>query len=156
MLLIDVNVLVYAYREDAPNHTAYHSWLTDIVSSGEPFGVADLALSGFLRIATHPKLFKPPSSLESALDFAATLRGQPNCIVATPGPRHWEIFIDLCKATGATGNFIPDAFFAAIAIERGWECITTDRDFRRFPGLRWRHPLSASSADSGDTEASTT
>lgn len=82
MLLIDVNVLVYAYREDAPNHTAYHSWLMDIVSSGEPFGVVDLALSGFLRIATHPKLLKPPSSLESALDFAP-LRGQPNCIAAT-------------------------------------------------------------------------
>jgi len=142
MLLIDVNVLVYAYREDAPNHPAYHRWLTDVVSSDEPFGLVDLALSGFLRITTHPKLFTPPSSLESALEFAAALRGQPNCVVVTPGPRHWDILQELCRATKAQGNFIPDAFFAAIAIEAGSEWITTDHGFARFPHLRWRHPLS--------------
>jgi toxin-antitoxin system PIN domain toxin len=142
VLLIDVNVLVYAHREDAPDHAAYHRWLTGVINSGKPFGVVDLALSGFLRITTHPKLFKPPSSLDSALDFVAALRGQPNCTVVTPGPRHWPIFVELCRATGAQGNFIPDAFFAAAAIEAGWEWITTDGGFSRFPGLRWRHPLS--------------
>jgi uncharacterized protein len=136
MLLIDVNVLVYAYREDVPNHTAYRDWLTEVIDSGEPFGVLDLALSGFLRIATHPKLFKPPSSLDSALEFVAVLRGQPNCRVVAPGPRHWPIFVELCRATGAQGNFIPDAFFAAATIETEGEWITTDGDFSRFPGLR--------------------
>jgi toxin-antitoxin system PIN domain toxin len=150
MFLIDVNVLIYAYREDALDHAAYHRWLTGIVSSGEPFGIADLVLSGFLRIATHPKLFNPPSSLGSAMEFAATLRGQPNCIAVTPGPRHWEIFKDLCRVTGARGNFIPDAFLAAMALEAGWEWITTDQGFARFPNLRWRHPLSGDEVSADD------
>jgi toxin-antitoxin system PIN domain toxin len=144
MLLIDVNVLIYAYREDAPNHSAYRRWLADLISSGEPFGLIDLVLSGFLRIATHPKLFDPPSPPESALEFATSLRGQPNCVVVTPGPRHWEIFTKLCRVTGAQGNFIPDTFLAAVAIEAKLEWITTDHGFARFPELRWRHPLSSS------------
>jgi toxin-antitoxin system PIN domain toxin len=144
MLLIDVYVLVYAYREDSPNHSAYHRWLTDTVSSGEPFGLIDLVLSGFLRITTHPKVFTPPSSLGSALEFAAALRELPNCVIVTPGSRHWDIFQELCRATKAQGNFIPDAFFAAIAIEAGLEWITTDGGFARFPGLRWRKALTGS------------
>jgi toxin-antitoxin system PIN domain toxin len=144
MLLIDVNVLVYAFREDAPDHLAYHRWLTDIVSSGEPFGLADVVLSGFLRITTHPKVFTPPSPLDSALEFAESLRAQPNCLVVAPGPRHWEIFTELCRITNAQGNFVPDAFLAAVAIEAGLEWITTDGGFKRFPDLRWRHPLSPS------------
>jgi len=66
MILIDVNVLVYAYREDSPNHPAFRNWLSDLINSGEPFGVAALALSGFLRITTHPKIFNPPSPPEDA------------------------------------------------------------------------------------------
>jgi toxin-antitoxin system PIN domain toxin len=145
MLLVDVNILVYAFREDAPHHSAYHRWLTDVISSGEPFGLADIVLSGFLRITTHPKIFDPPSPLDSALAFAETLRAHPNRVVVAPGPRHWEIFVELCRATKAQGNFIPDAFLAAIAIEAGAEWITTDGGFNRFAGLRCRHPLSASS-----------
>jgi len=108
MLLIDVNVLVYAFREDAPDHLAYHRWLTDAVSSGEPFGLVDIVLSGFLRITTHPKVFTPPSPLDSALGFVESLRAQPNCLVVAPGPRHWEIFTELCRVTRAQGNFVPE------------------------------------------------
>lgn len=141
MLLIDVNVLVYAYREDSPDHPAFRNWLAGLVQSETPFGVADLVLSGFLRITTHPKIFKPPSPVEDAMRFAETLRAQPGCIVLTPGPRHWEIFTQLCQATGAMGNLIPDAYLAAMAIEARGTWITTDRDFSHFPGLDWRHPL---------------
>lgn len=112
-----------------------------LVDSGEPFGVADIVLSGFLRITTHPKIFKPPSPLESAMEFVAALRSQPNCTVVAPGPDHWQIFADLCKMTEAHGNLIPDAYLAALAIEADLEWITTDGDFARFPGLRVRHPL---------------
>src|SRR6185436_3250492 len=125
MLLLDVNVLVYAYREDALNHSAYRRWLMDLVSSGEPFGVANIVLSGFLRIVTHPKIFKPPSPIGNALEFAAALRGQPNCAMIVPGPKHWQIFMDLCQVTEACGNLIPDAYLAALAIEADLEWITT-------------------------------
>jgi len=139
--LLDVNVLLYAFREDVPAHEAYRSWLEDVVSSDEPFGVSDLALSGFLRIATHPKVFDPPSPLENALAFAETLRSQPNCLPVGPSSRHWEIFTRLCRETDARGNRIPDAFFAALAIDSGCEWITGDRGFQRYVGLRWSSPI---------------
>ncbi|MFN8631711.1 MAG: PIN domain-containing protein [Chloroflexota bacterium] len=71
------------------------------------------------------------------------MRAQPNAVVVTPGPRHWDLFVRLRAAAGAKGNLVPDADLAALAIESGCEWITTDRDFSRFPGLRWRHPLDA-------------
>ncbi len=141
MLLIDVNVLVYAHREDAAEHEAYFRWLRTVVEGDEAYGLSDLVLSGLLRIVTHPKVFGRPSTIGEALAFANALRDQPNCVVVSPGTRHWDIFSELCKASGAKGNLVPDAYLAALAIESGSEWITTDRDYSRFPGLRWRHPL---------------
>lgn len=141
MLLLDVNVLVYAHREDATRHEAYLRWLEDLVNSDHAYGLSDLVLSGFIRIVTHPKVFTPPSSMERALTFAQELREQPNAVSINPGPRHWEIFSRLCRATSVKGNLVPDAFLAALAIETGSEWVTTDRDYSRFPGLRVRHPL---------------
>jgi toxin-antitoxin system PIN domain toxin len=103
--------------------------------------MSDLVLSAFLRIVTHPRIFKLPTRLEDALRFASELRSQANCVVVTPGARHWEIFTTLCRAAGVKGSLVPDAYLAALAIESGSEWITTDRDYSRFPGLRWRHPL---------------
>ena len=142
MILLDVNVFVYAFHEGAPEHTRYREWLDDVVASPEPYGISELVLSGFIRIATHPRIFDPPAPVEGALEFAEAVRSQPNAVTITPGPRHWEIFGALCETAGAKGNLVPDAYLAALAIESGSEWITTDRDFSRFPGLRWRHPLS--------------
>lgn len=141
MILVDVNVLVYAYREDAEDHYAYREWLSETAGGDAGFGLSELALSGFLRIVTHPRVPVPPSPIDHALEFAEALLGQPNCIRIEPGPRHWKIFARLCRDTEAKGNLVPDAYFAALAIESGSEWITTDRDYSRFPGLRWRHPL---------------
>jgi hypothetical protein len=141
MVLLDVNVLVYAHREDAPSHRAYADWLNALINSDQAYGTADLVLSGFLRIVTHPRIFDPPSPMAEALRFAALLRSQENCVVIAPGPRHWDIFHRLCSEAGVKGNLVPDAYLAALAIESGCEWITTDRDYSRFPGLRWRHPL---------------
>lgn len=143
MRLIDVNVLVYAHRQDAPGHKDYLRWLQGVLASDEAYGMSDLVLSGYLRIVTHPRVFDPPSPLEAALTFAEEVRGQPNCVPVAPGPRHWEIFRGLCLSAGVKGNLVPDAYLAALAIESGSEWITTDRDFSRFPGLRWRHPLTS-------------
>lgn len=137
----DVNVLVYAHREDAHDHRRFRSWLEDLIASAEAYAMSDLVLSGFLRVVTHPKVFIPPSPMIKAMRFVEQLRGQPNCVVIAPGPRHWEIFMTLCRAGGVKGNLVPDAYYAALAIESGSEWITTDRHYNRFAELRWRHPL---------------
>jgi len=141
MVLVDVNVLVYAHRRDSLNHIACRRWLEDCINSEEAYGMSDFVLSAFLRIVTHPRIFKSPSRMEDALRFTAEVRSPPNCVLITPAARHWDIFIRLCREAGVKGNLVPDAYLAALAIESGSEWITTDRDYARFPGLRWRHPL---------------
>jgi len=141
MVLPDVNVLVYAHREDSAHHAGCRGWVEKVINGDEAYGLSELVLSGFVRVATHPKVFAKPSTLSDAFAFIEQLRGQPNCVPVAPGPRHWGIFRALCAAAGARGNLVPDAYLAAMAIESGCEWITTDRDFSRFKGLRWRHPL---------------
>ena len=132
---------MYAHREDARDHDRYRAWLEDLLASGQSFGIADLVLSGFIRIVTHPRIFREPTPLDVALAFAGEIRDRPNCVAVNPGKRHWSIFGELCLTSGARGNLVPDAWLAAIAIESGSEWITTDRDYARFTGLRWRHPI---------------
>lgn len=141
MILLDVNVLVYAHREDAPDHAAYKEWLQAATVSQAPFGLSELVLSGFLRVVTHPRVFRTPSPMPVAVGFANALRERPNCVHIAPGLRHWEIFTTLCRMAGVKGNLVADAYLAALAIESGSEWITTDRDYSRFSGLQWRHPL---------------
>lgn len=98
-------------------------------------------MSGFLRVVTHPKVFDPPTPIEIAIRFAREIALQPDAVMVLPGSRHRKIFIDLCRKVEARGNLIPDAYFAALAIESGNTWVTTDRDFSRFPGLEWKHPI---------------
>lgn len=141
MILFDVNVLIYAHREDADRHAEYRAWLERALGDREPCAVSDLILSGCLRILTHPKVFLPPTPVAIALDYLCQLREHPNITVLSPGKRHWAIFLDLCAKASVRGNLVSDAYHAALAIESGCEWITTDRDFARFTDLRWRHPL---------------
>lgn len=141
MILPDVNVLLYAFRSDAVRHDEYHAWLQEVVSSDEPYGIAPQTLASVLRISTHPRIFAPASPFGAAFDFCRMLLDAEHCAVVQPGPRHWEIFSDLCQKSRATGNVVQDAWFAALAIESGCEWITNDRDYARFPGLRWREPF---------------
>jgi uncharacterized protein len=144
MRLPDVNVLVYAFRTDSPHHAEHRAWLESLLASDEAYAVSDHVLAGFLRIVTHPRVFHPPTPIELALAFAQAFRERPNAVPVTPGQRHWDIFSRLCQQSGARGNLVPDAWLAALAMEAGCEFITTDRDYARFPGLRWRHPLDGS------------
>jgi hypothetical protein len=141
MILTDVNVLVYAYRQDSPGHLAYRAWLESVIDSDQAYGLADVVLSGFLRVVTHPRVFSPPSPMAHAMGFVDALRRPANRVAIAPGPRHWTIFTRLCREDGARGNLVPDAYLAALAIESGSEWVTTDRGYARFRGLRWRHPL---------------
>jgi len=141
MILPDVNVLIYAHREECERHGEYKTWLEGVLGGSSSFGVSDLVLSGCLRILTHPRVFDPPTPGPRALAFASQLRDHPHAVQIVPGPRHWAIFRGLCEQTAARGNLVPDAFLAALAIESGSEWITTDRDYAQFPGLNWRHPF---------------
>lgn len=141
MILPDVNVLVYAHREDTSRHDEFRAWLEAVLRGPSAYGLSDLVLSGFVRIVTHPRVFERPTPLADALDFVATVRDHEHRVAVRPGPRHWEIFRSLCEQADVRGNLVPDAWLAALAIESGSEWITTDRDYTRFPGLRTRHPL---------------
>lgn len=140
MILPDVNMLVYAFRQDAIEHELAREWLLQEVSSGMRYGVSPLVLSALVRITTNPRIFKTPSTLDEAFAFCGFLLGQPNCEAVEPGAAHWSIFEDLCRRTGTTGPLVTDVWLAALAIERGCEWITFDRDYSRFPGLKWRTP----------------
>ena len=142
MLLPDVNVLVYAHVEDSiPEHPEYANWITRMATGPEPFALSVLALSGFIRIVTNPRVFDPPSTLERSFAFVSSLAERPTARIVGPGPEHLEIFEALCRESGAKGKLVADAQHAAIAVEHGCTMVSTDSDFSRFPGLRWQHPL---------------
>ncbi|MGH3326729.1 MAG: type II toxin-antitoxin system VapC family toxin [Streptomycetales bacterium] len=141
MRCVDVNVLVYAHREESPSHRDYLAWLNEARVGPEPLGVADLVLSGFLRVVTHPRVFREPTPLSAAVTFVSALRTSPAVVPLAPGVRHWSLFVDLCRRGRATGNLVPDAFLAALAVEHGATLCTADRGFGRFPHLRWEDPL---------------
>ena len=141
MILIDVNVFVYAFDRDCSQHAEYRRWVEGVLNGEEPHHISDQILAAVVRISTHPKIFKRPSTLAEALEYVRMLRAQPNGVTVSPGERHWEIFMRLCQKADARGNLITDAWFAALAIESGSEWITADRDYARFPGLKWRHPF---------------
>jgi predicted nucleic acid-binding protein len=86
-------------------------------------------------------VFHHPSTLDQGLAFLEAIRDRPNCVLVAPEERHWSLFVQLCLKAGARGNLVPHAYFAAPAIEHGCEWVAADRDYARFPGLRWRHPL---------------
>jgi toxin-antitoxin system PIN domain toxin len=140
MILADVNVLIYAFRADLPQHGVCRRWLTGVVAGDARFGVSPLALSALVRITTNPRVFKTPSGIEEAFGFCEDLLGQRHCRVVEPSDRHWAIFKNLCTATETRGSRLSDAWFAALAIDWGCEWITLDRDYARFPGLRWQVP----------------
>jgi uncharacterized protein len=141
LILPDVNVLIYAFRADSPDHLRYKAWLEDVVNGPATFGLAPHVLSAVVRVCTHPRIFAVPSDSDEVFEYTNTLIGQPNATLVQPGERHWSLFQQVCRDSRATGNLVPDAWNAALAIEAGCEWITTDRDYTRFSGLQWRSPF---------------
>jgi uncharacterized protein len=140
VILADVNVLIYAFRADTPQHRLCRSWLERIIVSETRFGVSPLVLSAVARITTNPQIFRHASPIEEAFAFCDNLLSQPHCEIVQPGGRHWAIFRRLCVEADVRGPRVTDAWFAALAIEYGCTWITCDRDYRLFPGLDWAAP----------------
>jgi len=141
----DVNVLVSAFRADAPHHRLCRDWLEHALAGEELLAVSELVLSGALRVLTHPKVFLPATPLADALAFTRALLLHPRATPLRPGAGHWRIFLQLCERSHATGNRIPDAFHAALAIEHGCEWVSLDRGFAALPGLAFRNLLASAS-----------
>ena len=142
MLLPDVNVLIYAHVEEStPDHAEYAGWLTRLATGPEPFALSVLVLAGFIRVATNPRIFHPPSTLQQSFAYVSSLVKRPTARIVGPGPDHLDILERLCRESGATGKLVSDAQHAAVAIEHGCIMVSTDSDFSRFPRLRWQHPL---------------
>lgn len=139
MWMPDVNVLVYAHRGDDPAHAFYRHWLQAVVMGAEPFGLSVMALGGFLRLVTNPRVFRDPTPLPVALATVDALTSRSQARILGPGPRHMGLFTMLCRETRATGKVVADAQHAAVAIEHGCRWATRDRDFAAFErhGLRW-------------------
>lgn len=140
MILADVNVLIYAFRRDSSQHAVCRAWLEKTVSEDAQFGVSPLVLSAVARIVTNPRIFEHPSPLNEVLGYCDDLLDQPHCTTVVPGDRHWTIFKRLCIDAGIRGGRTTDAWFAALAIEHACTWITFDRDYARFPELKWEAP----------------
>lgn len=141
MILPDVNVLIYAFRPDSPRHPEYRAWLQGVVEGPNAYGMSSQALASVLRICTHPKIYQEPSTVAETMTFCEALLKPSHATLVQPGARHWSIFAELCASSGASGNLVQDAWFAALAIEHGCEWVSTDADYGRFPDLRWHRPL---------------
>jgi uncharacterized protein len=140
MILPDVNVLIYAFRKDVPEHPICRRWLDEVVLGDAQFGISPLTLSAVVRITTNTRTYKAPSSIEDAIGFGEDLLALPHCQIVVPRERHWDIFKRLCIETQTRGPRVTDAWYAALAIEWGCEWITLDHDYARFPGLKWSAP----------------
>lgn len=143
MILVDANVLLYAYDAASPRHEAARRWWEARLSEPASVGLAWATLLAFFRIGTHPRVFEAPLSLDEARERVRSWLERPMVTVLVPGPRHWSILDALLGEARATGNLVPDAHLAALAMEHGAVLCSTDRDFARFDGLDWRDPLSA-------------
>jgi toxin-antitoxin system PIN domain toxin len=141
MLMPDVNVLIYAHREDEAVHEPYAAWLKGLVDGPEPFGLSILVAVRFLHIVTSARIYADPSPLPIALAAIEQLAGHPRCRIVAPGSGHMTEVARLCRATSATGKAIADAQHAALAVAEGGTWVTRDADFARFVphGLRWQH-----------------
>lgn len=138
MKLCDVNIFINAHRTENAGHLFYKTWLTQLLEGVETFLVCEWVLSSFVRIVTHPKIYRTPTPLALALEFVYQVRTSPQAEMVMPGVTHWEIFEQLCLHSGAVGNLVPDAYLAALAIEAGATWVTADEDYAKFePFLNW-------------------
>ena len=136
MDLHDVSIYVNAFNADSPHHDQCFSLLKDAAESAKNFGYSPLVLSGFVRIVTHPRILQKPASSSQALSLARSVTESPRALLVMPGKAQWTLFNHLCRRYELTGNNIPDAFFAALAMEADCSWVTLDRGFERFEDLR--------------------
>jgi uncharacterized protein len=140
-ILLDANLPLWAHHGQFPQHAAAHAWWREAMSTTPLVAIPWVTVLAFLRISTHPNALTRPIAMEQAWDVVTGWLGRPNVRVVVPTERHQEILGRLLASGRATGNHATDAHLAALAMEWGLELQSADRDFARYPGLRWRDPI---------------
>lgn len=137
MILLDVNVLVYAFHADEPRHHTTRRWLGDVLSSpGRPLGLAESTVTGFVRIVTNSRIYEHPAPTQSANGFVRSLTASGATSWLHPDRTTWDTFERLCADDPLVrGNLVPDAWLAALALTHGARIASADRGFGRFPGV---------------------
>ena len=136
MIAVDSNVLVYAHRAEMAQHEAARAVLRELAEGDEPFAVPAFVAAEFLRVVTHPRMFRPPSSMTVARSDLDAVLDSPAARLLLPGPRHRALLVDAIDEGGATGNLVFDAAIVATCREHGvTRILTNDLDFRRFPSV---------------------
>jgi uncharacterized protein len=137
----DVNVLLYALRAESDRHAEFLQWLESALNGPAPVVLFEPVLAAVLRVATHPGIYRTPTPRRHVEKFLDAALSAPASRAVRAGDQHWNMFLELCRRAECRGNLVQDAYFAALALEHGCIWISTDRDFARFPGLSWQHPL---------------
>lgn len=143
MILPDVNLLIYAHNIRAHHHPKALRWWGQCLEGTESVALAWVVVLGFVRLATHPKVFANPLPVADALSRVEEWLTLPHVHFIQPPPTHFQTWSGLLNRLGIAANLTTDAHLAALAIDRGLILCTTDADFARFPGLKWRNPLAA-------------
>ena len=144
MILVDANLLLYAYDASSREHERAKAWLEDVLSGTEQVGFAWVTILAFLRIATNARAMANPLAPEEAASIVESWLAQPCAVIVCPGERHWSILGPVLVREQVRGPLVTDAHLAALALEHGAILATQDRDFARFDGLRTVMPLASS------------
>jgi uncharacterized protein len=143
MIVVDANLLIYAYTASSPEHTKARRWVETAFSGKDPVRIPWSTIHAFLRITTQSALFERPYTIADAASIVESWLEQPSVAVLEQGNRYWPIFHRLLRNSQVRGNLVMDAHLAALSIEHGATLFTTDRDFARFDELRVTNPLLA-------------
>ena len=141
MILLDVNVVLVAHRDDHPQHGVVRPWFDALIAGDELFTVPDTVWASFVRLATNRRVFHAPTPVDDAFAFLRSVRSQPHHATLVPGEEHLVLFERLCSDADAVGDLAPDAYLAALALEHGCSLASLDRDFARFIDLDWVRPV---------------
>ncbi len=141
MIVLDANILLYAYDTTSAHYAKARAWLEETMSGGTSIGIPWQTVMAFLRIVTNPHLPGERFTAEDAVQVVDEWIGQPNVRLLAPGDAHWPTLREMIIGGQIRGPLMTDAQLAATTIEHGGVLHTTDRDFARFPGLRWINPL---------------
>ncbi len=141
MILVDANLLLYAEDSLSEHHEAARTWWDDQLSGLEPVALCWPVLSAFVRIGTNARLHQRPLLLKEAIARVQSWLDQPCVRVIQPGDQHWSLFQQMLRSGNAVGNLVSDAHLAALAVEHNCVLHSTDADFSRFRGLKWRNPI---------------
>lgn len=141
MIILDANILLYAYHTGVPQHDAARRWIEEVFSGNEDIRIPWSTILGFLRIGTNPRVFERPLGIDEARAHVDGWLELPNVGVIEPGARYWDLLRTILVDAQVAGPLVSDAALAALAIEHGAILATTDRDFSRFDGVKLLNPL---------------